>query len=79
VLSAGILLFYTDNLNSVVHDYFLADYYLLNAYTQTKAENAVTAIYLNYRVYDTLFETLMLLVCVLAIRHFSRKGSDFYG
>jgi multisubunit Na+/H+ antiporter MnhB subunit len=79
VLILGGLVFYTDNLNSFIREYFLADYYLLNSFTQTKAENVVTAIYLNYRVYDTLFETLMLLVCVLAIRHFSRRGSDFYG
>ncbi len=79
ILLTGLLIFYTENLNTFIHDYFLADYYLLNSYTQTGAKNTVAAIYLNYRMYDTLFEALMLLVCVLAIRHFSRKGSDFYG
>jgi len=34
-------------------------------------ENSVTAIYLVYRVYDTLFEALMLLVSVMAVIHLS--------
>jgi multisubunit Na+/H+ antiporter MnhB subunit len=51
-----------------------ADYYRHNSIRDTGAHNAVTAIYLNYRVYDTLFETLTLLVSVMAIIHFSRHG-----
>ncbi len=39
---------------------------------QTNAQNAVASIYLNYRVYDTIFEALMLLVSVLGVIHFSR-------
>ena len=35
-------------------------------------ENAVTSIYLGYRVYDTLFEALMLLVSVVAVIHLSQ-------
>jgi len=35
-------------------------------------ENAVTAIYLGYRMYDTLFEALMLLVSIVAVAHLSR-------
>jgi multicomponent Na+:H+ antiporter subunit B len=34
-------------------------------------QNAVTAIYLGYRLYDTLLETLMLIVSVVAIIHLS--------
>ena len=34
-------------------------------------ENAVTAIYLGYRVYDTLFEALMLVMSVVATMHMS--------
>ena len=34
-------------------------------------ENAVTAIYLGYRLYDTIFEALMLLVSVVAVVHLS--------
>ena len=34
-------------------------------------ENAVTAIYLGYRMYDTLLEALMLLVSIMAVIHLS--------
>lgn len=53
----------------------LHEYFRLNYISDTGAENAVTAIYLNYRVYDTLFEALMLLISVFGIIYFSRhKG-----
>lgn len=79
ILTTAVLIFYTDNRNPVSFDNFLSGYYILNSFDQTKAQNAVAAVYLNYRMYDTLFEALMLLVCVLAIKHFSKDGSDFYG
>ncbi len=39
---------------------------------QTNAKNAVASIYLNYRIFDTIFEALMLLVSVMGVIHFSR-------
>ena len=54
-----------------------ADYYVENSEKDTAATNAVTAIYLNYRVYDSIFETLILLVSVSAVIHFSwRKDHE---
>ncbi|MFP4330401.1 MAG: hypothetical protein ACOC45_08185 [Alkalispirochaetaceae bacterium] len=50
-------------------------YILENFLEQTGAENAVAAIYLNYRVYDTLFEALLLLIAIVGIMHFFRIGS----
>ncbi len=50
---------------------------VMNNYsTQTQAENAVTSIYLNFRVFDTIFETLMLLISVIAAIHLSRHDED---
>lgn len=43
------------------------NYYIANATAETTSSNIVTAIYLNYRVFDTLFEALLLLVAVTAI------------
>jgi len=43
------------------------DYIAQNHAQDTAAENAVTAVYLNYRYWDTLFESLILLVSVLAV------------
>ncbi len=50
----------------------LLTYYQKNAFTDTGATNIVTAIYLNYRMFDTLFEALMLFISVLGIIYFSR-------
>ena len=53
-----------------------ADPHLKNQYTSMFYEdvggiNAVSAIYLGYRMYDTLFEALMLLVSSVAVVHLS--------
>ncbi len=53
------------------------DYYVRFFKQDTGASNAVTAIYLNYRVYDTLFEALLLLVSVIAIIYFSWRADEW--
>lgn len=46
---------------------------------ETGAPNLVTAIYLNYRYYDTLFEALMLLFSIIAVIYMSvHEGSEHY-
>ena len=42
-------------------------YYQQHYAQDTGAENIVAAIYLNYRVFDSMLETLMLLVSVAAV------------
>ena len=49
----------------------LRDMYLHMFRYDVGGENAVTAIYLGYRVYDTLFEALLLVVAVVAVIHMS--------
>lgn len=49
-------------------------YYIHNFIEDTGARNAVAAIYLNYRMYDTVFEALILLVSIIAMLHFFRAG-----
>jgi len=39
--------------------------------------NAVTAVYLGYRLYDTVFEALMLIVCMVAVIHLSEHKGVF--
>lgn len=52
--------------------------YIINNFQQdTGALNAVTGIYLDYRAFDTLFETLTLLVSVIGIIYFSRHEGDY--
>jgi multisubunit Na+/H+ antiporter MnhB subunit len=71
VITVFVLFNYSESDNST------AEYYVENSEKDTAATNAVTAIYLNYRVYDSIFETLILLVSVSAVIHFSwRKDHE---
>ncbi len=67
----GLFLFYPATANME-----LAEYYLTHFRTDTGARNAVAAIYLNYRMYDTLFEALMLLISIIAMIHFFKAGGQ---
>ncbi len=69
-----ILLFsvYNDDMRSVSNE--LYDHYTTMYSDETGSENMVTAIYLNYRFPDTLFETLTLLISVIGIISFSRHS-----
>ncbi|MCL2187886.1 MAG: DUF4040 domain-containing protein [Defluviitaleaceae bacterium] len=51
--------------------YYLKYEYLQRFMHEIGGENAVTAIYLGYRVYDTLFEALILVIAVVAVSHMS--------
>lgn len=53
------------------------NYYIKNSFKETGGINVVTSIYLNYRVFDTIFETLLLLVSIIAIIYFSRHEGDY--
>ncbi len=52
------------------------DYTVRFFLSDTGARNAVTAIYLNYRVFDTLFEALLLLFGVVAVIYFSWRNGE---
>ena len=55
---------------------YVKDLYISGFMNDVGGENSVTAIYLGYRMYDTLFEALMLLVSVVAVTHMSWYGSE---
>lgn len=46
-------------------------YYIENAAEEAQMQNAVTAIYLRYRIFDTLFEALLLAMAVSAVVYFA--------
>lgn len=54
----------------------IREYYLTHAAADTGAENAVTAVYLDYRLFATLFETMLLFCSVIAVFYFSRHQGD---
>lgn len=47
------------------------NYYIDKALDETEIPNIVTAIYLQYRLFDTLFEALLLSVAVSAVVYFA--------
>lgn len=58
---------------------YLKDFYLSHFVEDTAALNSVTAIYLDYRVFDSIFEAGILLVAVTGILFIagSDKGDDY--
>ena len=64
----GLTLYFAPSGNAFAE---LRDMYLLNFMTDIGGQNAVTSIYLGYRVYDTLFEALLLVMAVVAVIHLS--------
>ncbi|MDD5018678.1 MAG: hypothetical protein PHO15_11340 [Eubacteriales bacterium] len=72
VLVAGLYIFSgTAGLDTAEAKNYITE----NHTADTSAENAVTAVYLNYRYWDTLFESLILLVSVLAVISLSWSSS----
>ena len=57
------MLFRSDN---PVHNQ-VSERYLHNALEETGALNMVTSIVLDYRAYDTMFETIVLFTAALAV------------
>ncbi|MBU0672896.1 MAG: hypothetical protein KJ732_07720 [Candidatus Margulisbacteria bacterium] len=65
-------------LNAVQLDYGrprsgISEYYVANGVAETGALNLVTAIYLNYRVYDTLGEATVFFASALGVYMLLRK------
>ncbi len=50
----------------------LFDQIFAKGFVETAANNLVAAIYLNYRLFDTLLEALLLLVSVIGVSQFAR-------
>ena len=71
LFSMGLFIYFIpDN----IVDPYLKNLYLLRFMEDIGGYNPVTAIYLRYRVYDTMFEALMLVIAVVAAIHLSKFG-----
>lgn len=75
ILAGFVLLLYVDGVSTARAD-DLGKGYVENFRADTHSDNAVTAIYLNYRMYDSILETLMLMVSVLAVMNLSWRKCD---
>lgn len=67
LITIGVVFLFVSEGNSGLGVTEAKDYIAQNHYADTAANNAVTAVYLNYRYWDTLFESLILLVSALAV------------
>ncbi|EOD01867.1 hypothetical protein [Caldisalinibacter kiritimatiensis] len=52
------------------------DYYLYNTYSDTGSKNIVTGIYLDYRLFDSIFEASILIIAVSGIIFMSKKDDE---
>ncbi len=62
--------------NRVELDPLMYDYIVRNFEEDTHAKNAVASILLNYRMYDTMFEALILLAAIIGMNQFLPRESD---
>lgn len=52
------------------------DYYIMYGLEETSSKNLVTAIYLDYRLFDSFFEASLLLIAVTGIAFMAIKDED---
>jgi len=71
LLAVGLFGLFLSFVPSIDANTYLKDQYIEYFRRDVGGTNAVGAIYLGYRVYDTLFEALMLVVSVVAVIHMS--------
>ncbi len=49
------------------------DFFIRNGYANTGAKNIVAAIYLDYRLLDSVFESSLLLVTIAGVLHIAKS------
>lgn len=75
LLSASLVI-QLSGLTPLSESYSASEYYLKNAFSETGSINSITAVYLYYRYYDTLFEALMLMLSIIGIMYLSANRED---
>lgn len=71
----GVFYVSIEDLN-VLYETFAKNYYLNNGFEDTYARNLVTAIYLDYRLFDSIFEAGILLIAVSGIMWISKHDIE---
>ena len=75
LLSASLVI-HLSSLTPLAKNYTASEYYLKHAFSETGSINSITAVYLYYRYYDTLFEALMLMLSIIGIMYLSANRED---
>ncbi len=76
VAAVFLMVTFISNTHSEELDPFLYDYMTERFEEDTAAHNAVAAILLNYRMYDTMFEALILLTAIIGMNQFLPVPSE---
>ncbi|MBS4538354.1 hypothetical protein GOQ27_07750 [Clostridium sp. D2Q-11] len=71
-----ILVFFMITISDFNINTYTKDYLLENGYKETGSQNLITAVYLDYRLYDSIFEAGVLLVTVSGIIFMSKKDDE---
>ncbi len=71
----GIVTFVSENHEETL-DPVMYEYMRENFYEDTSAHNGIAAVLLNYRMYDTLFEALILLTAIIGMLQFLPGVAD---
>jgi len=78
IMLAFILFIFSKNISWLEDniDTTTKDYYIENSLEETGSRNIVTAIYLDYRLFDSIFETSLLLITVSGITFMYKKDDQ---
>lgn len=82
VLVTGAILFlmiqilWHINGDDISYNQLSQNYYIENGLEETSSMNLVTAIYLDYRLFDSFFEASTLLIAVTGIAFMAIKDED---
>ena len=71
IIIAASAVIITDNMVDVESEKPVYEYIVSESAGNEASSNMVTDVYLNYRYYDTLFETLMLMYSVIGVIYLS--------
>jgi len=73
IIALGIIFFYGFNAH-LPSKFAASTHYISEGERETGAINIVSSIYLGYRVFDTLGETVVLLITVSSVIFLFKKG-----